>query len=348
MREPRAAAQAAVGSGPRIEYRPAAETASLGARALLIVAFGGTAPSPDPTDAPTPSRPAAAPLSSAALCVRVGLNALGPAAQVEVWWAAGPIARGCERGVRYASDDEHLAGVIELDEREHGGIANAARHAYAELSAFCAGSDYPHPLRLWNYFDAINEGADDAERYKQFCVGRAAGLRLPAGTGHPAATAIGRRDGDPRLLVYFLAARRPGTALENPRQLAAYRYPRQYGPAAPRFSRAVLTSGPTLFISGTSSIVGHASQHGGNLLAQVRETLLNIQSLERRAAALAPGLSVQRGAGTLLKVYLREPAQLPALESLLAETAPGARCLVLEADICRRELLVEIDCVHTG
>jgi hypothetical protein len=56
----------------------------------------------------------------------------------------------------------------------------------------------------------------------------------------PAATCIGRFDGVRRLQVYWLAAREAGLPLENPRQVSAFRYPRQYGPQSPSFSRALL------------------------------------------------------------------------------------------------------------
>ena len=113
--------------------------------------------------------------------------------------------------------------------------------AYANLSVFVRTRGFPHLLRSWNYLDAITEGEGDAERYRRFCVGRAAGLgEVQIGT-LPAATAIGRCDGVRTLQVYWLAARRPGTPVENPRQVSAYRYPRQYGPQSPSFARAAPT-----------------------------------------------------------------------------------------------------------
>src|SRR3546814_12468443 len=56
----------------------------------------------------------------------------------------------------------------------------------------------------------------------------------------PAATAIGRCDDARVVQVYWLAARTPGMPVENPRQVSAYRYPRQYGPQQPSFARAML------------------------------------------------------------------------------------------------------------
>ncbi len=84
----------------------------------------------------------------------------------------------------------------------------------------------------------------------------------------PAATSIGRQDDDRVLQVYWLAGNEPGRALENPRQMSAFHYPRQYGPSAPTFSRAMQVGGG-LLISGTASVRGHASHHPQDLARPV-------------------------------------------------------------------------------
>ena len=62
--------------------------------------------------------------------------------------------------------------------------------------------------------------------------------------------------------------------LENPRQLAAWRYPRQYGPRPPTFARAMLAPDAVrlpLMLSGTGAVVGHASLQDDDLQAQLGE-----------------------------------------------------------------------------
>lgn len=280
-------------------------------------------------------------------CIRVSLPVLRSGAPAEIWRAHGHVETGGAGPIRFAADAERLAGVIELDERDHGGLAPAARAAYAALVRFQAASSHPHVLRVWNCFDGINRGDADAERYKQFCAGRAAGLGGQPAQRYPAATAVGRRDGAPLLQVYWLAGRSPGSPLENPRQMSAYHYPRQYGPAAPTFSRAMLLSERVLMVSGTASIVGHSSRHPGSLASQIDETLANLGSMLARAAALEPAMSRDWGAHTLLKVYLRRRAAAAEAAAQLAARLPHTvRYVILEADICRSELLVEIDCIH--
>jgi chorismate lyase/3-hydroxybenzoate synthase len=283
-------------------------------------------------------------------CVRVRLEPLRGAGIMEVWHASGPVSFGFDGALRYAADANHLLGAIEVDERQHGGIAGAAEFAYAALSRFVASSRHPHMLRIWNYLDGINRGSGDDERYKLFCVGRNAGWGAWGSTEtYPAATCIGRRDGNPVLQVYCLAGRAPGVPLENPRQTSAYRYPRQYGPAPPSFSRAMLASDRRIMISGTASIVGHASRHPGDVRAQLQETLTNLSNLLQRAAGTTQGITPRLGAETLLKVYLRDPALVDDVEALLHERLPReTQFIILHADVCRAELLVEVDCLHGG
>lgn len=314
---------------PRIEYAARRADAHLPSEVLCGVVFGANAPCVD------------------ARCVRVGLEPLRGQETIELWHAVGPTHLAFAGPIRYAHDDYHLAGAIEVDEHAYGGIAPAAKAAYQALERFMETSPHPHLLRVWNYFDDINGGTGDNERYKQFCAGRAAGLSVQPRTSFPAATAIGRRDGQRTLQVYWLAGRDPGMALENPRQVSAYRYPRQYGAAAPRFSRAMLVSERLVMISGTASIVGHASHHPGNLEAQFDETLRNLNSIVQRAASLAPALSPRLGETSLLKIYLRRAGDADAVEALIRDRVPAAtRYLILEADICRSDLLIELDCLH--
>ena len=104
-----------------------------------------------------------------------------------------------------------------------------------------------------------------------------------------------------------------------------------------------------LMISETASIIGHVSRHPGDLLiAQLDETLTNLASVQQRAAALAPALAASLGAHSLLKIYLRDAsAARLIIETLIRERMPAcSQYMILEADICRSELLLEIDCLQ--
>ncbi|MEP6938696.1 MAG: pteridine-dependent deoxygenase [Rudaea sp.] len=265
----------------------------------------------------------------------------------EVWRSRGPVTIGSQGPLRWAADADYEFGVIELDEAAHGGLAAAAELAYTAMDAhFAAASALRFPLRIWNYLDAINLGAGDEERYRQFCSGRAAGMRQGFARGYPAATAIGVRDGRRTLQVYWLAARHSGEAIENPRQLNAWRYPRQYGPDAPSFARAMRapTASTQVYISGTAAIVGHVSLHHDDFAAQMGETLANLDSL---LGAAGVEETERFGARSVLKAYVRREQDLAVARALIAASAASATpLLLLRADICRSELLIEIDGVQ--
>ena len=138
--------------------------------------------------------------------------------------------------------------------------------------------------------------------------------------------------------------------MENPRQVSAYRYPREYGRQSPSFARAMLPPADghmPLLLSGTASVVGHATQHVGELLAQIEETFTNFDALLGAARQRAPWLPAQFGPGTRLKVYVRDRDDLPlvkaALDQRFGDRVPR---VLLHAAICRRELSMEIDGVH--
>jgi len=279
--------------------------------------------------------------------LRIDLQPLGDA-PFEVWRAAAPVVHGRDDGLQWSSDGELLFGALHVDEQAVGGIEQAAELAYARLLDFCRDRGFAPPLRLWNYIDAIIDGDGDRERYRRFNVGRARGL---AGrmAQFSAATAIGRHDGSRVLQVYWLAARRGGQPIENPRQVSAFLYPRQYGPQSPSFARAMLPPGEQmpLLVSGTASVVGHASAHPGDLLAQLDETFRNIDCLLDNARSLRPSLSARLGADSLLKVYVRHAEDLSRVDAALQQRLPASvQRLLLHAEVCRRELLVEIDSSH--
>jgi chorismate lyase/3-hydroxybenzoate synthase len=238
-----------------------------------------------------------------------------------------------------------LFAAIDIDEREQGGICAAAEVAYAEMQRFQQQSAFPQLLRMWNYMDAINEGTGDLERYRQFCVGRTRGLGDMRIEHYPAATAIGFQRSTHHLLVYWLASRTPGKNIENPRQVSAYRYPRAHGPTSPTFARATLSIDGTLLVSGTASIVGHVSQHDGNPLAQLEETLRNLSILDVGARDES-GAAIPTQANALLKVYVREAAHMEAIALRLRDLFPRSNVVFLAADICRSELLLEIECLR--
>lgn len=263
----------------------------------------------------------------------------------EVWLSEQPVVRDDAHGIAAARNDEVLFGCIEIEQQ--ASLDATSYLAYSRIFDFIDSREYGHLLRVWNYFPGINSDADGLERYQRFCRGRheafVAKGRLVANDA-PAACALGTRGGS--LVVYFLAARRAGQRVENPRQTSAYHYPEQYGPRSPTFSRAMLMQSaqkPVLFISGTSSVVGHETLHAGNAVEQINETVANIKALLGQAGFGGEDSGADRK-NLLLKAYLRYPSDLPAVQGCLTRTfGQRAGAIYLQADICRSDLLVEVE-----
>ncbi len=280
----------------------------------------------------------------------------------EVWRADGPMTNGHIGAVQFRANETLLFGCISVSEGPaasagpgsgHSPLELATDLAYTDLFAALDAAGYPQLVRTWNYVASINQDADGGERYWQFNRARQQSFlsRQRAIVGNlPAACALGTPAASP-LVIYFLASRVAMRAIENPRQVSAYHYPSKYGPSSPTFSRAALltgSAGGTLLVSGTASIVGHESLHGGDVAAQTRESMANIKVLIMEANRMC---GHQHYAADMLayKVYVHDPGDLPAIAAeLRAAVGPRAAVLYLQADVCRRELLVEIEAASPG
>lgn len=246
----------------------------------------------------------------------MGMRQLGAEPVAEVWCGEGFLFG------TWSSDDDD--------------VERASRAAYDEILRTTAERGYPHLLRAWNHVRGLNIGSGDEERYRRFCAGRHDAFDAAGWTNRmlPAASGIGMREGS--LAIYYVAGREAGRNVENPRQVSAYDYPRQYGRRSPSFARATV-SGDLVFVSGTSSVVGHETLHKGDVDAQVDETLANLDAVLREAGT--EGL----GALHFVKTYVRHAEDQGRIAERLERALPAAKAMYLESDICRADLLVEVE-----
>ncbi len=284
---------------------------------------------------------------------RAGLPPLaGLAGCVDGWFTDQPTCHGQTGTVRWRADGNWLFGSVASDLAAGADtLQTIARTTYADIFETLRVTGMPELLRVWNFIPDIHAEHAGLERYRQFNLGRQDAFlaaRRDVMSGSPAASALGRHTGP--FTVDFLAGKTAGLTLENPRQTPAWQYPQEFGPRSPTFSRALLLpTAPghlTLCISGTASIVGHASQHLGDAAAQTTETLRNLQALIEVANANGQArFCLQDLACT---VYVRHPQDLDrvrhALEACVGPQSPAAQhAIYLRADICRAELLMEIE-----
>ncbi len=283
---------------------------------------------------------------SQALPVQLNLPVLLGAGLTELWHVDGRVEAGHEGAIHFARGGRFLAGRIEIDEHAAGGLEAAAAQAYAAISRFTTHGRHRHLLRMYNYFSGINAGSGDTERYKLFCSGRAGRI-----SGTEAFVLAGGNRGRPpgsrQHAAGLLAGRdRTGSAHREsaPGQCLQLSAPVRAG-AAPLFARHAgqrrpADLGPRAAFSATPRITRMICR------PQLDEILRNLASL--RQASGGP-VQLPSGRGTVLKIYLRDAAAAGLVGSYLRARLPAqAQFLVLGADICRRELVVEIDAAHFG
>ena len=227
------------------------------------------------------------------------------------------------------------------------GLEEAARDLYRNIFEATKSLQL---ARIWNYVPAINEfGPTGLENYRAFCQGRSLAFEQHYGSGFkaflPAASAVGNKSAS--LTVVFAACAGQPRHVENPRQISAYDYPEAYGPRAPSFARATVVPGPdasTVFISGTAAIRGHQTIAPHRIRPQLECTVENLREVSR-ATGLGPDLDHGGRSTRHFKVYLRHAADQPWVAAHLEDTLLAKSDCVsyLLADICRAELLVEIE-----
>ena len=271
-----------------------------------------------------------------------GLRPIDGTPFVEMWCTGEVLSYACRSGFQIAIGDTLMAGTITLEVSD-APLETHIYELYCRLFDLIENAGFPHLLRIFNYFPGITDNSNGFERYQRFSLGRHdafAARARPVATS-PATTAIGCRSGG--MTLAFIASKTAGRALENPRQVSAYTYPERYGPRSPIFSRALLfkqDGTANFFLSGTASIVGHETRHAGDAAAQAHETMTNIATM--RAQAVSAGLPPSHAMA--LRVYLRDDVLLETVRpAVAAGLRPGDTVRFVEADICRRDLLLEID-----
>lgn len=239
-----------------------------------------------------------------------------------------------------------LAGFLVAEPGEE--LSAASADLYQQLFTACRGL---HLYRVWNYVPHINAGTGGMENYRHFCRGRSLAFEGHFGVGFaqllPAASAVGAVAGP--LAMSFLAGEGAPQHFENPRQVSAFNYPSQYGPRSPSFARATVFADQGLrriMISGTAAIIGHESVAAGDLDRQIDCTLENLCLIGETAGA-GPAMGVGDGGRRTFTVYVRHAADLGHVTARLERDLlrSGDTACYLRADICRADLLVEIEAV---
>lgn len=227
----------------------------------------------------------------------------------------------------------------------HDSLEGLSRAIYQRLFAAMQGAQL---VRAWNFVPAINATPAELENYQSFCLGRHEAYVDAFGEQaqeiYSAASAVGVDDD--RLTVFALATSQAVQHLENPLQSPAYDYPAKYGPRPPSFSRASIISGdqPAVFISGTAAVRGSDSV-GASVGEQLTITAENLQHIISRCEET---LGQRLNTPAQGRVYVRRSSDLADVQAWLAAQPWPTTWNVVQSDICRRELLVEVELSWLG
>ena len=226
-----------------------------------------------------------------------------------------------------------------------------------------AGSSFEHVVRTWFYLGGITEMEANTQRYQELNRARTdlyddihfcCSLLDPNAPRrvYPASTGIGMAGDGLVISCMALETKRDDVfllPLENPQQTPAYAYHPKYSPQSPKFSRAmalVLGDFVTTWISGTASIVNSESCHVGDLEKQTSQTIDNIERLIAADNFAAHGMA-GAGAGlhdlAKIRVYLKRSEDLTRCQAVCRRRFGDVPAIYAVADICRPELLVEIE-----
>jgi enamine deaminase RidA (YjgF/YER057c/UK114 family) len=199
-------------------------------------------------------------------------------------------------------------------------------------------------IRQWNYIEQITCIEEGSQRYQSFNNARSDFYDKGAWpNGYPAATGIGANLGGVVVDLDAAIFASPGSyasPVDNPLQIAAHTYSGKVlktagrKAATPKFERAKsITFGNRrlVYISGTAAIRGENSLHEAGLERQLCITMENIARLTGKARLI------------ILRVYLKNKADYALAERLIKEYRLPIPVSYMCADVCRDELLIEIE-----
>ena len=205
--------------------------------------------------------------------------------------------------------------------------------------------------RQWNYIPGITVLNDGSQNYQEFNDARSIFYGCDNwGNGYPAATGIGTSAGGVVVEICAIKGEKcPNLPIDNPLQIAAHNYSQQVldgkiiaqlnERTTPKFERARLL-GDTVLISGTAAIKGECSNYSTDAVEQAAETMEIMDRLTSKENIPVENNGSQYD---LLRVYVKRENDIPAVCEYMQSHYPAAMKHYLVADVCRPELLIEIE-----
>ncbi len=216
-------------------------------------------------------------------------------------------------------------------------------------------------VRQWNYIGNILNIREGFQNYQIFNEVRSEYYHKHRTIhGFPAATGVGMGLGG---VILDFCAVSTGESLKinpvsNPNQVDAYDYGQKVlkglpgkGKAVkhpPQFERALLVSNglcSTLYISGTASIIGQQTIGKNDVAEQTLVTIENVKKLSdiERLGQILGEPDLCPGKYILLRVYIKRQEDFGIVKEICNGHFPDVPAVFIEADICRDDLLTEIE-----
>ncbi|MCA9137354.1 MAG: hypothetical protein KDB00_11365 [Planctomycetales bacterium] len=230
------------------------------------------------------------------------------------------------------------------------------------------GATFNDVSRIWLYQGAITENESDSnrntvQRYRELNRARADFFQELESDGqirtsrngqsfYPASTGIGMSGRGLCVSCLGLQTDRDDVRLqplENPHQTPAFDYAATFSPKSPLFSRAMavkIGDHVTTWISGTASILNSESVHVGDVEKQTHQTIDNIQALIGESNFQRHGLAGVTADSTDLakiRVYVKRASDYQICRDICEARLGDTPAIYAVADVCRPDLLVEIE-----
>jgi len=257
----------------------------------------------------------------------------------------------------------HVAGITPPESAKSAHAQS--QQAFAEMARRLEAVDasFHDVVRTWIYQGGITEVEQGVERYRELnrarteffehqeSLGRMQILR-DGSAFYPASTGIGTAGRGLAISCLALQTDRQDVRLlplENPRQTSAFHYAQRFSNKSPKFSRAmavVIGDYATTWISGTASIVDSESVHLGDVQKQTEQTIDNIENLIsaenfKRHGCFGVGAELEDLAK--VRVYIKRPDDFEKCREVCRRRFGPLPTIYALADVCRSELLVEIE-----
>ena len=210
-------------------------------------------------------------------------------------------------------------------------------------------------VRQWNYIGNITHHREGRQNYQEFNDARTAYYKKGNWTnGYPAATGIGAScEG---IIVGCIAYKSAGHIfpINNPLQIAAHEYSKKVLvddnanaiKSTPKFERAKLIEigdKACCFVSGTAAIRGEQSMEANSASSQTIQTIENIEYLVSKENLERYGCKRYDLHYVNLRVYIKNAEDYEEVRAVVEEKYPDIHTVYTIADVCRQELLVEIE-----